>query len=169
MSDITVNTIMLFTKGIPEGMLAVLALHIFTRTTLEKKKYFFLCFVYIAATYLIRFLPIALGVNTILSLFVLIVAFQFTHKTQLSKVTHTIAASIALLILIAVSEVLNMFLLIALFGQSRAEQLFTSENGFIQSLYTSPSSIFFAFFIFSGHLLLKAFETRKIKNGKTGQ
>ena len=161
MSDIAVNIVMLLVKGIPEGMLAVLALHIFTRTPLDKRKYLFLSFVYITATYLIRFLPIALGVNTVLSLFVLIITFQFTYKARLSEVIRTIASSAVILIIIAVSEVLNMFLLIALYGQSKAEELLSSNNGIVQSIYTIPSSIIFAFFIFIGYLILKKLEKRK--------
>jgi hypothetical protein len=94
--------------------------------------------------------------------------FQFLYKTQLSKVICTIASAAVAFILLAVSEVLNMLLLTMIFGQVRGEELFTSKNGLIRSLYTSPSNVFFALFIFIGYLILKVIAKRKKINGSTG-
>jgi len=168
MSSIAVNIIVLLIKGIPEGMLAVLALHLFTRTKLHPKKYLFLSFIYIAATYLIRFLPIALGVNTVLSLFVLIISFQLTYKTQLSQMIRAIVSSAVVLITIAISEVINMLGLIAIYGQSKAESMFTSQDGLIKSISTTPTNLIFALFMLIGYLILKKIDKRKLDNGETG-
>ena len=169
MNGIAVNTTMFFLKGIPEGLLIILALHFFTRTKIQPKKYFLLCFIYISATYLIRLLPITLGVNTVLSLFVMILAFQFIYNGQLSNVIHSIASAAVILILVAISEVLNMMLLTFLYGQAKAEALFNASNGLTKSLYTIPSTVFLAILIFAGYFILKKIDMRKKNNGKAGK
>jgi len=166
---IAVDIIMLFLKGIPEGLLVILALHFFTRTKIQPKKYFLICFIYVGATYLIRLLPITLGVNTVLSLFIMILAFQFIYNGQLSKVIRSIASAAVILILVAVSEVLNMLLLTILYGQTKAEALFNASNALIKSLYTIPSTVFFAILIITGYFILKKLDMRKNTNGKDGK
>ena len=169
MNGIAVNIIVLFLKGIPEGLLIVLALHIFTRTKLDLEKYFLLSFIYIAATYLIRRLPITLGVHTVLTLLVLILIFQFTYNSQLSKVIRSVVSSAVILILVAVAEVFNLLLLIAIFGQTQAKELYTSKDGLTQSIYTIPSSVFLAVFVFAGYFILKNMDKRKLENGEAGK
>ena len=166
MSGIAVSIIMLLIKGIPESMLNVLALHFFTRTKINIKIYFLLSFIYLLSIYLIRFLPITLGVNTVLSLFVLILSFQFVYRPQLSKVIRTITASAIILILVAISEVCNMLLLTVLYGETAAMELFNSSQGLTKSIYTIPSTVFLAIFVFAGYLILKKFGKRKISNGE---
>jgi len=169
MNGISVNIVVLLLRGVPEGMLAVLALHFFTRTKVDIKKYLLLCLIYVSATYFIRFLPITLGVNSVLSLFVLIISFQFTYKGQLSKVIRSIISAAVILTLVAISEVLNMVLLIMIYGRTQAEILFTSDNGLTETIYTYPSVIFFAIFIFIGRWILKKYDLRKKKNGETSE
>lgn len=168
MNGISVNFILFFFKGIPEGFLTVLALYIFTRTKMDIKRYLLLSFILIIGTYLIRFLPIALGVNTVLSLFILIITFLFVYKTQLSMIIRSIVSVICIFILIAIAEVLNMLLLIMVYGHSTAETMFSAKDGLQQSLYSLPSTIFFAFFIITGYLILQQIEKKAKKNGKTG-
>jgi len=169
MNGISVSIIMLLLKGIPEGFLATLALHIFTRTKLDIKKYVFLSFTYVAATYLIRLLPITIGVNTVLSFFVLILIFQLSYKTQLSKVINSIASSAVILILIAFSEVLNIMVLTMMYGKDKAAELFNSPDGLIQSINTLPSTIFYALFILAGYFIIKQYDKRKQKHGNVGK
>jgi len=173
MSGISVNIIVFLITGIPQGLLSVLAVQIFTGTKIDIKKYLLLSLICIATTYLIRFLPIAIGVNTVLTLMVLIIAFQFVYKTQLSKVIRIIASAAVAFVLIAIAEILNMLLLIAIYGQATAEELFNSTDGLVRSIHTTPSNIFFAILIFIGYLILKKIEKRKKKDGeacsKTGE
>lgn len=169
MGSIAVNVLVLLMNGIPQSLLTVLALYIFTRTKIDIKKYLLLSLIFVIATYLVRFLPIALGVNTVLSLFILILTFQFAYKTQLSKVIRTIASASGIFILIAVSEVLNMLFLIAIYDRTRAEELFSSKEGLVRGIYTSPTNIFFAILIFLVYLILRTIEKRKKINGEAGK
>lgn len=168
MDGISVNILVLFINGVPQGLLSVLALQTFTRTKMDPKKYLLLSLICIVTTYLIRFLPIALGVNTVLTLLILIISFQIVYKTELSKVMRIVASAAVAFIFVAISEVLNMLLLTAIFGQARAEELFASTDGLTRSLYTTPSNIFFALFIIIGYVILKKIDKRKNKDGETG-
>ncbi|NCB51878.1 MAG: hypothetical protein EOM54_08370 [Clostridia bacterium] len=168
MNGISVSIVVFLFKGIPEGMLTVLGLYMFTRTKITIKNYIILSLICTTTTYIIRFLPIALGVNTVLTLLIMIVAFQFVNKTQLSKVIRTVVSSAGIFILIATAEVLNMLLLIVLYGRTQAEVLFTSEDGLTQSIYTFPATVFFAALILLGNLILKKIDKRKINNGEDG-
>lgn len=168
MHSIAVSILALLIIGIPQCMLAVLALHIFTRTKINLKKYILLSLIYAIAAYLIRFLPIAIGVNTVLSFFIMILTFQFAYKTQLSMVIRITASASVVFILIAISEVFNMLLLTIIFNQQKAVALLNSSDKLIQSISTIPSNIFFLIFIFIGYFVVKKAEKREQSNGKTG-
>lgn len=168
MSSISVNIIMLFLKGIPEGLLAPLALHIFTRTKINTIKYLLLSFIYIVTTYLIRLLPVTIGVNTIVTLLVLIVCFQIAYKPQLSKVVRLVVSAVVMTLLIVISELLNMLLLTAMYGQEKAKELFNSSDGWTQVFSTLPSTVFLGLLILAGYFILKSIDKRKNEHGKTG-
>lgn len=169
MNGISTSIAVLLMKGIPEGFMATLALHLFTRTKVQPKKYFMLSLIYIVATYLIRLLPITLGVNTVLSLFVLILCFQFAYKYQLSKVISSIVSAFIIMIIIAVSEIINMIMLTMMYGEAKAEELFNSSVGIEYSLSGLPSTIFIAVFILIGYFIIKNIEKRKQKSGKANK
>ena len=168
MNGISINFTVMLITGIPQGLLSVLAMHILMRTKLNLTKYLLLSLIYIVAIYLIRLLPIALGVNSVLSLFVMVIIFGLAYKTQLSKAFHMIASSVIILIMIAVSEVLNMLLLTGLYGQARGEELFNSSHGLIRGIATTPSNVFFALFILIVYIIFKIIVKRKRKNGEIG-
>lgn len=169
MGNISVTLIVFFLVGIPQSFLTVLALHFFTRTNIDPKKYLALSLICTTTTYLIRFLPIALGVNTVLTLLVLITCFQVFYKPQLSKVAGTIMSVIAVFVLIAFSEVLNMLLLSVVFGQEKAVEMLNSGNAWIQGLSFVPSNVYFAILIFLTHFVIKKLAKRKVKHGKAGK
>ncbi|NLI21433.1 MAG: hypothetical protein GX418_07805 [Clostridiales bacterium] len=167
MSGISVDVSVLLIKGIPEGLLVAWAIHLFTNTPLQFKKYALLSLFYIVTTYLIRFLPITLGINTVLSLFVLTFAFQVVYKAGLNQVIRAVISSVVVLILIAVSEVLNVVLLTVIFGRSQAEALFTSTDGLTRAVYSSPSTIFMAMFLVLIYFILRYIRMkRNLGHGK---
>ena len=169
MSGISVGIAVLLIKGIPECLIVAWAIHVFTNTPVEPKKYFLLAGIYILTTYLIRLLPITLGINTVLSLFVLIFAFQIIHKAGLAKVIRAIISSVIILILTAFSEVFNVLLLSALYGREQAESLFTSPDGLTRAINATPSNVFLALFVLAGYLLIKFYQKKKaIKHGEDG-
>ena len=169
MNGIAVSPAMFLLKGIPEGFLVAWGIHILTDTTVDFKKYMLLSGLYIVITYLVRFLPITLGINTVLSLFVLIFSYQMVYRAGLSKVIRAMIASIIILVVNAVSEVINMLLLSGMFGRDQAETLAWSTKEFSQAIYSLPSTIFLAMFTVAGYFIMKAIKKRKIADGKTGE
>jgi hypothetical protein len=170
MSGISVSIQILLIKGIPECLLVAWAIHIFTDTPLEWKKYIAMAAIYILTTYLIRLLPITLGVNTVLSLFVLIFAFQIIYRAGLSKVVRAVISSVIVLILSALSELLNVAFLALLYGWEEAEKLFRFSDELKRSIYTIPSTVFLALFVLSGYFIMKTVrEKRKSKDGKVSE
>lgn len=169
MGNISVNIPVLILVGVPQSFLSMLAIHIFTQTRIAAKKYITLSLILVAITYLIRLLPIAIGVNTVLTLLVTILLFQFAYKTELSKIIRTIVSTVVAFMLIAFSEVFNMMLLTALYGQPRATELLNSSDTLTQGVSSAPSNIFFAVLIFIGYLILKEIGKRENKHGETGE
>ena len=169
MNGISVSLAVLLITGIPQCLIVAWAIHVFTSTPVEPKKYFLLAGVFILTTYLIRFLPITLGINTVLTLFVLIFAFQIIHKAGIGKVIRAMFSAVILLILIASSELLNVLLLSAMYGREQAEILFTSPDGLTRAIYSSPSNMFLLLLVFIGYLLIKYYHKKKVKkHGEDG-
>ncbi|MCE5195947.1 MAG: hypothetical protein LLG09_02285 [Negativicutes bacterium] len=169
MDGIAISVTQLIIKGIPEGFLMMLALHILTGTKIDAKKYFLLSSVYVILTYLIRFLPITLGVNTMISLLTMILLFQLTYKTQLGKVVKSVVSAVLIMTFVMISEILNMLILYTIYGQSKAEELLNFGSELTQSLVTIPSSIFLALFIVLSHVILTRLEKRKNEHGEANK
>ena len=165
MDGIAVSVAMLLMKGIPEGLISAWGMLILTNTKVEKKKYLLLSGLYIVVTYLIRFLPITLGINTVLSLFVMIFGYQIVYHVGLPKMVRAMVASVVILIITAVSEILNALLLTMLYGSEQANALMTSTNELTQAIYTSPSTVFLCIFIVASYFIAKAILKRKGTHG----
>lgn len=161
MNGISVGLAMLLIKGIPECLIVAWAVHVFTNTPVDWKKYLIMAGIYVVSTYLIRFLPITLGINTVLCLFVLILSFQVIYKTGLSMAIRSIIASVIVLILIAFSEALNVILLTVVYGRENAETLFRFSDDVTRALISIPSNVFFALMVFAGTFIMKSIRARK--------
>lgn len=166
MNGISISLVQLLFKGVPEGFLMTLSFHLFTNTKIEWKRFSFLLSANILLPYLIRFLPISLGVNTILSLLLLIVLFQIVYRGQLTTVVRSIVTAVLVMTMIIIAETLNYFMLISLMGADKAEQVLNHSNEIIKSLYTVPSTLFLAVFILLSYWAMKKFENRKVAHGK---
>ncbi len=170
MDGIAVSLTMFLLKGIPEGFLVAWGMHILVGIPIDKKKYLILSLLYVLITYLIRFLPITLGINTVLSLFVMIFSLQMMYHIELSKMPREVIASVIILVFIAVSEILNVLLLIMLYGSEKADALVNTSNQIMQAIYTIPSTIFLTIFVVSGYFISKAINKKKVeKNGEDGK
>lgn len=173
-NGISVSLAMLLLKGIPEGFIIQWGLHILTNTKIEWKRYLLLSGMYIVIMYLIRFLPITLGINAVLSPFVLIFSFQIVYHADLSKMIRAMIASVVILVFNALSEVLNMLLLGAFFGPEKAESLAWNTEKFSEAVYSLPSTIILGLFTVAAYFILKhvrakASARKKLsENGETG-
>ena len=98
-------------RSIPEEFLFVLAVHAFSKTGINLKRYLLSGTLFSITVYLIRLLPIQYGVHTILSLIVLIVLVSFINKIDIIK---SIRAGIIIFILDFICEGL-IFLLYSMY------------------------------------------------------
>lgn len=169
MNGISISLTQLLMKGVPEGLLMTLAFHLFTNTKIDKRKFFTLAFTNILMTYLIRFLPITMGVNTILSLLALIVLFQITYRSQLDVVVRSIVTAVVVMTMIIIAETLNYLLLFAWFGSDRAEEILGHGSEFVKNAAAIPSTLMLIIMIFSAYWLMKKIENRKTLHGTTQQ
>ena len=175
MNGIAVSPAMLILKGIPEGFIIAWGIHILTDTKPDWKRYLLLSGMYILITYLIRFLPITLGINTVLSPFVLIFSYQLVYRADLNKMIRAMIASIIILVCNALSEVFNMALLSAVFGSEKADVLAWNTEKFSDAIYSLPSTILMALITLAGYFILKKMRQndnarkRVNEDGKTGQ
>ena len=161
MSGISVSLAVLFIKGVPECLIVAWAIYVFTGTKFDTGKYFLLAGISLVATYLIRFLPITLGINTVLFLFVLIFAFQMINKGGMSMVIRTVISSVIILILIAVSELLYVLLMTVIFGREQAETFFRFTDELTRAFYAIPSNVFLALFVLAGYFIMKKVHQKK--------
>lgn len=169
MSDISISPIQFVIIGIPQGFLFVLATYIFTKTKFNFKKYVLISSIVTVLTYLIRFLPITIGVNTMLSLLVLIMAFLIVYKFDLPKIAELIVSVIVIFFIIGVSELLNEIILNLIFGKVQSQALLNSGSPLIRSLSMIPTNIFFAAIVLIIYLILSGKKNKKDKNGEAGK
>jgi signal transduction histidine kinase len=158
----------LLIKGIPESFLFVLAVYVFTRIRFNFKKYVILSLIFTFIIYLTRWLPINLGTHTMLSLLILILLFIVANKVDLQMIIKSIVSVIIIAIIIVISEELNVLLLIAFWGQSKAGKLL-SGSSIMVSVYEIPSTVIFALVILASYFVLaKIDKNKKVKNGEIG-
>jgi hypothetical protein len=170
MNGISVSLAMFLMKGIPEGLLIVWGIHILTNTNVDRKKFLLLSAVYIVTTYLIRLLPITLGINTVLSFVVLVFCFQLSYHIGLPKMTRSLAAAVILLVFTAVSEIANVLFLTVLYGGEQANALMASQDKMTQAIYTMPSTVFLAIITVAVYFVARAIKKkRKHVDGETGK
>jgi len=164
----SISLVELVLRGIPEAFLVLLALHIFTGTPINKKKYIVLSLLQCSIAFGIRFLPVAVGANSILSLIIVVLLFQFAYGGQINTIIKTIIAETLTLVLLAVSEVFNVGLLVAICGYEKTENILQQSTGVTKVLYSLPSLFFFALFIFIASIIVKKRNRKKTENEETG-
>lgn len=135
-------------RTIPEEFLFVLAVHAFSKTSINLKKYLWSGVLFSFAVYLIRLLPIQLGIHTILNLIIIIVLTSFINKIDVIK---SIRAGIIIFILGFIFEGINVS-----FVQFVLKKDLNSimNNSILRTLYGMPSLILFGIFIISYYLRL---------------
>jgi len=169
MEGISISLTQLLMKGVPEGLLMTLAFHLFTNTKIEKKRFAFLAAANILIPFLIRFLPISLGVNTILSLLTLIVLFNIAYQAQLTTVVRSIITAVVVMTMIIIAETLNYLLLFLLLGAERTDEILNFSSELAKNTATIPSTLFLAALVFTSYWLMKKFESRKASHATTQQ
>ena len=150
MSQLSISLIELLVKGVPEGLLVVLAVFILTKTPFDKKKYALISILFIIITYLIRLLPINFGVNTMIGLLILVLLFVLIVKTDVPKL---IKSTITILITLFVCEEINVLFLYLILGKEKLDTILSSPMS--KALYGTPSTILFGIAIYVMYRIMK--------------
>lgn len=148
-------------RGIPEGLLFILAGYAFSKYTIQVKRYLISSMLYSVIVYSIRYLPIEYGANTILNLIVIIILLISINKIDIIK---AIKSGILVMLLGFISEGVNMFILQVIL---KKEINLIFNNNLLKILYGIPSSLIFACVAVTYYLiLLKRKELKSISYGK---
>ena len=124
-------------RGLPEAFLFVFAAFALTRTKLDIKKYFLASIILASVAYLVRFLPIQYGVNSILIIFVIIVMMNIMFKIDMMSAIRT---GITIIIIEYICEGINVFLIQ---GVMKIDMNYVFSNANLKVLYGIPSLVIF--------------------------
>lgn len=94
-----------FLRMIPEAILFVFAVFVFTKTKFDKNRYMITWILYSISGYLVRFLPIDFGIHTVLNLIVLVILAVKLNKIGIIK---AIQAAFAIILTMFISEGINV-------------------------------------------------------------
>jgi uncharacterized YccA/Bax inhibitor family protein len=117
----------------------------------------------------LRALRLSSGINTVLSLFGVLVIFQFLYRSGLQEIIRTIIAPIVILIFISIAEMLNLLILAMIYGFEAANTMIRTPDGWTQCLYSAPSTIILALLLLAANATLKMIRKRKKENGNLGE
>lgn len=145
----------LLIKGIPEAILVVYGMFVLTKTKFTPKQYTLICSIHLSGTYIFRSIHVRTGAITVISLFILVLAFVFILKTTIRE---TVISAFALTIILIVSECLNLILLQFYYDIPQLEMMLTDPIK--RCIYGIPSTIIFACMIFMMRLLM-TYKTKK--------
>lgn len=123
--------------GVPEILLFILSIYIFTFTKINLKNLFLSCILYTIAVYTIRILPIQFGVHAILNLFVIILLCIKINKINGIK---TIFACLVSFIILFICDQTSCFLMM-LFTNNNTNSII--QNPMLKVLYSIPSLLLY--------------------------
>jgi hypothetical protein len=135
-------------RGIPEGFLFLLMFYELSKTKIEYKTYILSSFICGTLSYLIRMLPIQLGINSMLNICIMVLFCVKIIKVNAKK---TIQIVMFIYILEFICEFFNMLMIIYVFHIS-LEDAFKSP--ILKLIYGSPSLIMFTFSIYLVHIYM---------------
>jgi len=124
-------------RGIPEGLLLYLAAYAFTKNKIQLKRYLLACLLQSVIVYLMRFLPIRNGTDSILNLIILITIAVIINKFE---IVQAIKSGIIIILLEFTCEAINVFFLQFILKKD-LNSLFS--NPMLKILYSSPSLLLF--------------------------
>lgn len=158
-----ITIIELVIRGIPESLLFFLAVYAFSKTKLNIKRYLVSSAIYCAMVYIIRFLPIQNGADTILNLIVIITLAFFLNKIDTIK---SIKAGIIIMLLEYLCEGINVFVL----QEMDIKLNIIFKNPLLKVIYSTPSLLAFGCITIVHYLFLsKRKELKNINYGKVIQ
>ncbi|WP_461207181.1 hypothetical protein [Clostridium sp. DL1XJH146] len=154
---LTISWFEFIVRGIPEEFLFVLAIHTFSKTGINLKKYLLAGGLFWIFASLIRLLPIQYGIHTILSLIVLIILVNYINKIEVVK---AIRAGLITLIVEFVFEGINFFIIQFILKVDLDTMM---NDPILKTLYGLPSIILFGIFITINYIRISRRKELKYK------
>lgn len=128
-------------RGIPEAILFVFAVYIFSNIKFEIKKFIIASSILAISTFLVRMLPISYGIHTILNIITLVLIASVVIKIN---IIDSIRCGILTAILMFICEGINMGLIQLIHG-NQIEKIFSNPT--LKTVYGLPSLIIFTIII----------------------
>lgn len=139
----------IFLRGIPEAGLFIFAMYVFSKNSIDTKKYIVATAILAVIAYLIRLLPINYGVHTILSLISLIVLSVNINKIDTIK---AIGCGIIIMVLEGLCEGVDIFFIQHILNLN-ISYIFSDPT--LKILYGIPSLLIFALIVEGYYLISK--------------
>lgn len=136
-------------RGLPEALLYIFSSYKLTGTEFKIKNYLISALLMAIIVYVIRLLPIQLGVNTIMTIGVVIILNIKINKISTVK---AIVVSVFIFTLASICELLNM-LIIQYWFKADIAHVFSDPK--LKTLYGLPSLVLFAALIILSNYILK--------------
>ena len=134
---IKLSLLELLIRVIPEIAIYMWACYLLSKTKFHLNRYLVSIIVLTLATYMVRSLPISLGINTVLSLGLLIIINININKISVIK---SISISVSIIILESLCELINMLMIKYLL---KADLTLVFNNPFVKTIYGIPSLVLF--------------------------
>ncbi|WP_298845863.1 hypothetical protein [Clostridium sp.] len=138
----------LLIRGIPEGAIYIWACYILSKTKFHLNRYLLSTALLVFITFIVRRLPISLGINTVLSLCLLIIINIKINKISIIK---SISISVSIIILASLCELINMLMIKYLF---KSDLTHVWNNPFLKTIYGIPSLVLFVLSIIIINVIL---------------
>lgn len=100
-------------RAIPESFALIFGMYIFANINIRLSNYIISSLILASSTYLVRFLPITYGMNTIISIIVLVGVAIYINNDNLLK---AVRGGIISIIILFICEGINMFILQNIYG-----------------------------------------------------
>lgn len=132
----------LFLGAIPEDIIFIFGVYILTNTIINKKKILITGIISGVLVYLIRFLPIYMGVHLLFLMIIITLLLVFVNKISIVKI---IPALLILVITRLVTEAISIFVLTDILNISIESFI---NNTLLKTLYLIPSLLLFALIVY---------------------
>lgn len=164
----SINIFEIIIKGIPEGLLFVYSVFVFTKTKFSVKQYLLTVLIFTLFVIMIKWLPIGSGANSMLYIIFLIVLMITMGKVPIQK---AFVAVLITAVLIGISEFFNVVLLNSLYGKEQTVILISNPDtkiicGIPSTLIFALSLLILRIGIYRDKLLVKKDGTASKKNRK---
>ncbi|GIM27335.1 hypothetical protein CPJCM30710_00010 [Clostridium polyendosporum] len=146
-----------FLRIIPESILSVLAIYIFSFNRIKIKPLFMSSIFFAITTYLVRMLPIHFGIHTIIMTVIYSLIIIFINKISIAK---SISSVLLVAIFLSICELVNMIILNLL----KIDMQLEFRDSIMKVVYTTPSLVLLGGVILLFYLIVYEQKIKRIND-----